>query len=34
MGNDGGIIVKRFDIVKVCNDGSDVKVDLVILVKV
>lgn len=34
MGNDGGTIVKRTDIVKVRNDGSDSKVDPAILAKV
>lgn len=34
MGNDGGTIVKRLDIVKVKNDGSDAKVDPAILAKV
>ncbi|PWN31971.1 DUF602-domain-containing protein [Meira miltonrushii] len=34
MGNDGGTIVKRTDIVKVRNDGSDAKVDPAILAKV
>jgi Rtf2 RING-finger len=34
MGNDGGTIVKRLDIVKLRNDGSDAKVDPAILAKV
>lgn len=34
MGNDGGTIVKRLDIVKVRSDGSDAKVDPAILAKV